>query len=373
MARKKSANRQGDIPTEEDRPTQSANGAKPRKRNRKRHAEPEPTPAAPTSADPPGYEYGNSRVGGGRLASNVIQRPPEWFVADLILKRALTFVVGNPSTGKSTFGAWLCSQARRPCIIPGYEESVDSALVPRLATNGVNLERTLILDDRMWIFPHDAQRIGDILASYQADLLWIDPIDSYLSIQGENDHSGVRYGLESLAQLAMRLSLAVVCARHPGKQPGNVCPGSRQWLAVPREIVELRRDMGPPERRALRLRKDPHNVSTGPREFLLEGPRGQPRRLLLSEPISEEDADAMGVLTPEERYLVEEAMQVLIALLSDGEQLASWCYSECEKLKLRERTVREARRRLGVIKRREGCGQNHRMFWELPHSGRPAE
>lgn len=346
---------------------------KPKKRRRKQpeRARPATEPAQP--ADPPGYEPGNSRAGMGRLASSVVQHPPVWFVEGLILSQALTFVVGNPSTGKSTFGAWLCSQAKRPVIIPGYEESIESALCPRLAANGVNLERTLILDDRLWVFPHDAQRIGDILASYQADLLWIDPVDSYLSIQGENDHSGVRYGLESLAQLAMRLNLAAVCARHPGKQPGNVCPGSRQWFAVPREVVELRRDAGPPERRALRLRKDPHNVCPGPREFLLEGPRGEPRRLILSAPISEEDADAMGVMTPEERYLVDEAKEVLQDLLSDGEQLANWCYAECEKLKLRERTVREARRRLGILKRREGSGLNHKMYWSLPDSGRPAE
>lgn len=373
MATKKILKSAAELPDTNGGQPEDTAKANPRKRQRKpkQPAQPAAEPATPAEAD--GSHANVPPTGYGRLASDVIQRPAEWFVDSLILSRALTLVTGDPSTGKSTFGAWLCSQAQRPIILPGYEESIESALVPRLQANGVNLERCRILDDRVWWLPSDYERLLAVCAGWHADLLWIDPIDSYLHCVSENDHTGVRIGLESLARLAIRLNLAVVIARHPGKQPGNICPGSRQWLAVPREVVELRRDLGPPERRAMRLRKDPHNVGTGPREFSLEGELRQPRVLKLAASITQEDVDSMGVLDAQDRYMVEEAMEMLRDLLADGEQLASWCYNECEKVKLKERTVREARRRLGVLKRREGVGQNHRMFWGLPDSGRVAE
>lgn len=319
------------------------------------------------------YRPGNSRELPGRLASTISRRAVTWFVADLVPRECLTFVLGVPDSGKSTFGAWLCSQAKRPAVLPGYEESVEVALVPRLVANGVALERTLMLDTRLWSFPHDRQTMTDVLKRHGADLLWIDPIDTYVSECGENEGQGVRAALESLARIAVDVGCAVVCARHPGKDPRNLCPGSRQWRAVPRMLLRLSLDEGPPKRRYLSHLRDPYGSGTKPREVHLDGFDRCPRVFRLGGLASNEAVEASAVSDVIDRTMIDAAADLLTALLTGGEQESKVIYAHAETERLLPRTVRQAARRVGVIIRREGVGLEHRSYWSLAHSGSPAE
>lgn len=303
-----------------------------------------------------------------------------WFLDQYLPSRVLILVVGEPRAGKSTLGAWLCAQADRPVILPGYEEDPATHLLPRLLAHQARLADVLVLDDRHWALPYDRQALTDRLRLHRCDLLWIDPIDSYLGDTGENDGQAVRAALESLARVARDVGCAVIAARHPGKVATNVCPGSRQWRAVPREIVELRRDAGPPETRVMRLLRDPHNVQPRPRAYSLVGDRGQAPIFVVGDPVSEAVADALSVGDQVERWMVDEALELIRSLLANGEQLSTVIYRHAEEQRLRERTVRVAARRLGVVIRREGSGLEHRSYWALPveapedsgHSGTPA-
>lgn len=348
--------------------TNHTNGQDKAKRPRKGKAKAAELPPAPAPAagTPPPAPPPERTPGTGRLLSAVARSAPTWFVDPLIPAGCLTLVVGDPSTGKSTFGAWLCSQAQRPVILPGNEEDVSCALLPRLLANGVDPQRCLVLDDRLWSLPTERRALTTLLRSHGADLLWMDPIDSYVGETPENDGPGVRAALEALCLIARDVGCAVAAARHPGKQPGNICPGSRQWRAVPREIVELLYDAGPPEQRVLRLRKDPYSRGDGPRAFALEGEPRQPKRFTLREGVSAELADSLGEGDAVDRWKIDEAMALLRAVLADGEQLARDCYKHAEDLRLPERTVRRAAARLGLQLRREGQGLNHRVYWALP-------
>lgn len=314
-----------------------------------------------------------SVVGQGRLASAIHAEPIRWFLPGFLPAGVLTLVVGEPRTGKSSMGAWMCSMADRPAIMPGQEEDVARLLLPRLHAHGANLHDVLILDDRQWSMPHDRQGLTDRLRAHACDLLWVDPIDSYCGETGENDGPGVRAALEALSRVARDTGALVAAARHPGKSAGNVCPGSRQWRAVPREIVELRRDPGPPERRILRLLRDPLNVAPSPRAYHLEGRTGTCPVFVLDSPIADQVADTIGQGDIVDRWMVDEAETLICALLADGEQTSVHIYQQAELHRLRERTVRVAMRRLGVVVRREGSGLEHRSYWSLPtDSGTPA-
>lgn len=95
----------------------------------------------------------------------------------------------------------------------------------------------------------------------------------------------------------------------------------------------------------------------------------------LGEPVAVDDADTIGVGDTVDRWMVDEACELIRALLRDGEVLSTTVYKHAEEQRLRERTVRLAARRLGVEIRREGSGLEHRSHWSLKQvdSGTPAE
>lgn len=327
----------------------------------------------PPAARVPEKPQGNGKPNGisidpayGRVASSIPICDPTWFLDPWIPGGAFSLVVGNPSTGKSTFGAWILSKARRPAIMPGFEEDLAKALLPRLRVNEVDLASCLMLDGKPWVFPYDRETLVKILTDNRVDLLWIDPIDSYIGDTQENDGQGVRTCLESLAKLAQDAQCAVVAARHPGKQFDNICPGSRQWRAVPRELIELRHDRGPPEKRFMRLRKDPFSRGTKARGFILFGEERKPKVLSLEEEIPESIAETLGVGDSIDRWKVDQAVELLKAVLKEGEQESCYVYSCAENERISDRTICRAGQRLGVIYRREGSGKSHRCIWSLP-------
>lgn len=321
------------------------------------------------SADPPEYQPGNSRPATGRLAVHVQRRRVEWLIPDLIPREMLTFIVGDPDAGKSSFGAWLCSQARRPAILPGFEESVESQLVPRLAANQVRLESTLILDGRLWSMPHDRQALIDALRYHAADLLWIDPIDSYVGECSEIDGDGVRAALEALVSVAQRVPCSVVAARHPGKAAGNICPGSRQWRAVPRQILHLKMDEGPPLRRFLRVAKEPSGQRPPPHECHIGGEPGEPGRFTLGPAIDPATWNGTDEADQVERWKIDDAGAFLLAILKEGALDSIEVYKRGEAERFTDRTLRRAAKKVGVEIQRTGNGREHKSEWKVIHSG----
>jgi len=331
---------------------------------------PETQPATPP--DPVEYRPGNARQPIGRLASCVASRPVSWFIPDLVPKECLTMLIGPPDAGKSTCGAWMCSVAKRPAILPGYEESVEIMLRPRLEKNGVKLNQCLLLDGRPWQLPHDRQLITDTLIRHGADLLWVDPIDTYVSDCSENEGQGVREALESFARIATDVGCAVVAVRHPGKNPNNLCPGSRQWRAVPRVILQISVDDGPPIRRFMKMFRDPFGSGNKPREVHLEGFDRQPKVFRLGDLAKPSDVESASVSDVIERTMIDSAAELLKLLLANGEVESSNVYKHMEQERFKDRTVRLAARRLNVFIRREGSGLEHRSLWSLTDSGTPA-
>jgi hypothetical protein len=243
--------------------------------------------------------------------------------------------------------------------MPGYEDDVPSSLVPRLAAAGVALERCLLLDGRLWSMPSDRRALLAALHRHQADFLWIDPIDSYCGECSENDGQLVRQALECLSGIAQDGPIAVVAARHPGKATGNLCPGSRSWRAVPRVIIEMGKDDGPPLRRWLRGWKWPYEPRIAPREVHIEGEAGAPGVLSLGDPLARGEDEVMSITDHDQRTLIDQAQEIIRAVLADGEKTIKEVYAATEVERISERTVRVAARRLGVQTRREGTGQGH--------------
>ena len=243
-----------------------------------------------------------------------------------------------------------------------------------MIAHGVELDQVRLIDKGDWQLPHCRDRLADQVERFGADLLVLDPVSSYLADGlSENDGTAVRAVLEALAWIAERTGACVVGVRHPGKASENVMVGSREWNAVPRSVVELVNDQGPPARRILRHYKDSLGQDFPPRCFELVGDQGKAKVFTLADTI-EASAAALAKEVPDrhERGKIEQAVAGLRDLLAEGEMEASAVFKWGENEKLAERTMRYAAERLGVIIRREGKGKGHRSLWSLPPAS-PAE
>jgi hypothetical protein len=301
----------------------------------------------------------------GRLASTIRPQAVCWLAEPYVARSVLHCVAGDPDSGKSCFGAWLAARAKRPCILPGREEDVGLRLIPRLLAAGVDLSRCTVLDDREYQLPDHSQALTDALRLLGSDLLWIDPIDTYLSEDHRDGGDGVRVGLESLARVAVQTGCAVVYVRHPGKQPGNWCPGVRHWRAVPRVILLLVAGTGTRRRQYLRAWRDLDGSARLPREYVLRGEPTECPQWALGPAISEEEASIMEVTDALDRAQIDRAGDLLQALLAGGEEEVRIVRKHCEDEGIGERTLQRAARRIGAVIRRQGQGREHRAYYRL--------
>src|SRR5262249_52211458 len=81
-----------------------------------------PPPAAAAAVPP---DNGRAEPLYGKLLSEMAPRSVEWIIPDLVPLGTLMAVVGDPGTGKSTFGAWVIKQAGRAVVLPGNEEDAE--------------------------------------------------------------------------------------------------------------------------------------------------------------------------------------------------------------------------------------------------------
>lgn len=301
----------------------------------------------------------------GRIASSLKAREVAWFLKPWIPKGMLSIVAGLPAVGKSTFLAWLLAQATRACVLPGYEEDVEVTTLPRLEANGADLGCIKFLDDKRYTLPRDERALIARLKEWGADILILDPIDSYLDDEmNENDGQAVRKFLESCASVAEKSKAAVVGVRHPGKDRTNVMPGSRQWRAVPRSIVELVNDGGYPAKYLVRHFKDSLGQDTRPREYHLVGERGKPRRFEFKAEVDRSlDELTKAADGPTGRAKVLEACKLIRHLFDVDEQPAvTDLVNQCRALGIGEHARDEARRLLGVTANPQSSGGKWVMY-----------
>lgn len=302
---------------------------------------------------------------GGRLGSDLRERGVDFLLRPFIPRGMLSMVVGLPAVGKSTFIAWLVAQAGCAAIMPGFEEEVEVTTLPRLQANGANLRLIRFLDDRDYRLPRDKQRIASILKHWEAEILVMDPIDSYMEEDlNENAGRDVRLMLEAAAWVAKESGAAVVGVRHPGKDRLNVMPGSRQWRAVPRSIVELCSDGNSPPRLLIRHYKDSLGQDARPRQYRLEGERGKPRRFVMSDEVDTSMGGlAQAAADPTERLDIQTAGRHIRHLFeTTTEASVTDLVNLCRSNGIGDKARREAVRLLGIFSKPSSSGGKWIMY-----------
>lgn len=305
----------------------------------------------------------------GTWAGDLARETVEWFVRPWIPKGELTIISGAPNAGKSTFGAYLMGHAWATVVLGGKEESFGKMGLSRLQANNVDPMTIRMLNDQDYRLPDHRDRILRVVERLNADLLWIDPLDNYLGDTADIDGQGVRAFLEAFTYIAHKTGCSVVGVRHPGKNPNNFLPGARTWHTVPRMVLRLLYDQGPPEQRICYSAKDSCGKLAKPTFVHLDGEEGQAPVWRFGDPTPRGTLDFLSTVTDNvERWKVDQAEQFLRAYLADGQQDSRDIYRSAESERLNDRCIRRAAERIGVEIRREGSGKDHKSMWSIPAS-----
>lgn len=303
----------------------------------------------------------------GRVASSIVARKVEFLLEPYLARGMVSFLVGEPESGKSTVAAWMMRAARRTILLPGREENFESITLPRLLANGIRLDDVLVLDDGEWIMPRAREELVRVVKVWGADLVIADPIDTYRSESGSEDNGPhVREFLECWARIGNETGASILGIRHPGKDPGNVCPGSRQWRAVPRVIIELVPDPDGSGMGIIRKYKDSLGQDIATRRYKLDGLPGEPRVFMPGNVVASLEAAALKETADrQERSVLEECKVFLRDVLKDKPMEAAEIYAMADKLKLSPRTLRLAAISLGITKTPKGFGKEYTSEWSL--------
>jgi hypothetical protein len=334
----------------------------------------------------------------GTLLSNVQPERVRWLWPGRIPFGKLTILDGDPGLGKSVLTIDLAARVSRGWSMPGEErepgddgrepagvvilsaeDGLDDTIRPRLDAAGADCERVLALDKiadsqgpRLPVVPDDCGHILEAIRRMKAKLVIIDPLTAYLAAQ-TNSHrdQDIRRALHPLAILAQQTGAAVLVVRHLNKATGGNPlyrgGGSIGIIGAARSGLLVARDPDNPDRRVLastkcNLAKLPpslsFDLSTAENGALRVGWIGacaHTAESLLAAPRDDEDRDA-----------VQEAVEVIRAILEGGPVPSDDAKKEARKAGIAERTLYRAKAILGVKSRKVSFSGKGVWQWSLP-------
>lgn len=332
--------------------------------------------------------------------STVQTKPIKWLHPGRIPRGKITVLAGDPDVGKtfltldiaarvSTGNRWpdgTSNQAGNVLILSAEDDLADT-IVPRLAAAGANLNRIHALTtvtkidskagkvvDMIPTLTEDFQAVEDEINIHQPKLLIVDPINAYLpGIDTHRDAELRSKVFAPLKKLAEDYSVAVVCVMHLNKSSSKSAKhrvsGSIAYVAASRATWLITNDKDEHSRKLM----IPVKFNIGPKPDglaykIIENQDKQPVLAWEPDPI---DIDADEALSPDGSTAPERdaAQEFLIGMLSSGPVPASDIYSEAEAFDIAKRTLKRAKKKIGIkayrtgSKGEQGGGQ---WYWKMP-------
>lgn len=375
------------------------NGQAPSLQNNHTEDPAQPAPEVSLAADVSGEDPGAEPDGLGILLSTVKPQRVEWLWPGRIPRGKLTIIDGDPGLGKSVLTVDLAARVSRGrpmpdgepgedrdpagVVILSAEDGLEDTIVPRLVAAGADLSRILALtlvwdpegkSQRLPCLPDDAPCILTAAIQVKAALIIVDPLTAYLG-ERVNSHrdADCRRALWPLAKLAEKTGAAVVVIRHLNKVGGNNPlyrgGGSIGIIGAARSGLLVARDPDTPDRRVLASTKCNLAKLPGSLSFALDSVQDGALRIGWIGPSTHTAESLLAVpRDDDDRNAVEDAEEVLRAILCDGMVLADEVKKEARKAGIGERTLYRAKASLGIESKRIGFGKDGKWHWSLPQA-----
>jgi hypothetical protein len=329
----------------------------------------------------------------------------EWLWPERIALRKMTALSGRPKIGKGLLYTDVAAETTRGTlggdldgpahvIIVTTEDDPGDTLKPRLVAAGADLDRISMFqmgskDDPVpFRVPEHADKLGDKVRERNTALVVIDPLIEFIdgSLDAHKSHA-VRQALASLNPIAREMGCAILAIIHLNKGSSTDThlrhEASAAFTQVVRGGLLLGRDPDDPEgetgdQRVLAVSSS--NLARIPPALvyridpaIVDGDDGKAIDTAQIVLIGESAADSHDLLRghdPEESGERAEASQFLEAELADGPRKAK----EVERVFTgAQRTLRRARKDLGIKAHKEPTGPAGEWWWAAPDQAFPWE
>lgn len=181
--------------------------------------------------------------------------PPEWAWSKRIPISALSLIVGDEGTGKSTLMAYLAAKLSQgqlegdlegqPCnvMVIGEEDDLDTIWTPKLHLSKAALDRVVFPEEAIDISRESHRiRLVRMIEAHNVKVIIFDAIVDSVKFGGYNS-AQMRDALMPLKEIAQELEIAVVGSLHTKKGKAksfrDLVAGSHQWVAVARSGMLL--------------------------------------------------------------------------------------------------------------------------------------
>lgn len=338
-----------------------------------------------------------------RRFSDVQPEPVRWLWPERIAKGKLTIIAGDPGLGKSQLTCSVAAIVSRGASWPVGGGRTDPATVvvfsaeddpadtirPRLDAANADPDRVVILEgirelgragesSRLFNVQEDLQVLEDNLRKItDVSLIIIDPITAYLGKADSHKNAEVRSILATLAALAARLDVAVICVTHLNKGTKSQAlmrvNGSLGFVAAARAVFFVTQSAADPERRFfLPLKLNNANLRNQGLAFSIEGVTLsggiETARVAWEDETVEIDVNEAlwAVSDGDTRNALAEAGEFLSEILADGPVEANDVRQHAQKAGHSWATVRRASKALSVKKFKVGFGGDGGWLWQIP-------
>ncbi|MDQ3639087.1 MAG: AAA family ATPase [Actinomycetota bacterium] len=333
----------------------------------------------------------------GVLLSDVAPEKIDWLWPGRLPRGKVVLLDGDPGLGKSLVTLDLAARVSAGrgwpdgggcepdgVVLLSAEDGLADTIRPRFDAAGGVPARAVALstvpdtegNERQIAIPHDLGTIEAAIERVGAVLVVIDPLAAFLAgdVNSHRDQD-VRRALAPLARLAERTGAAVVVVRHLNKASGGNAlyrgGGSIGIVGAARMAFVVGKDTEDEERRVLAPIKSNLAAPAPSLVFGLEpAENGAPRVAWRGQSTLDASALLSAPTDPEERSVLQEARDLLRDALSDGPVPASDVKREARSADISERTLKTAKRELGVFASREGESGKRgggRWLWALPN------
>jgi putative DNA primase/helicase len=339
-----------------------------------------------------------------RCAADIEPKRIDFLWPGRIARGKHTAIAGEPGDGKSQLsvyvaatisrgGEWPCGEGRAPVgnvIILNAEDGADDTVVPRLIAAGADRRRvhiisavvqdggkgrrTFNLQADLALLERKIAEIGDVA------LVIIDPISSYMGKTDSHKNSEVRGALEPVSEMAERLKVAILSITHFSKSGAanntkalHRFIGSIAFVGAPRAAFAVIDDADN-EGRILFLHAK-NNMAKPPQGLayrLVQTIIGETGEGIVASYVAWDSSPV--VMSADEalrasdgggdRKAVTEAEEFLRGTLAHGSIPAKEGEEGARALGIAPRTLKRARKRLGVIAEKGGLKEG--WTWRLP-------
>lgn len=336
----------------------------------------------------------------GVLLADVEPERIDWLWYGRLARGKVTVVDGDPGQGKSVLSLDVSARVSTgtawpdgaPCprggvVLLSAEDGLADTIRPRLDAAGADCSRIVALDlvgedQHPVTIPEDLGWIEAAVKRVEATVVVVDPLMAYLSgdVNSHRDQD-VRRALRPLKDLAERTGVAVLVIRHMNKAAGGpviyrgggsigIIGAARIGLVVGPEPKDDGND-DEPERHVLALAKKNLTPSLPSLAYRIEDANGVAVVRWDGEVEVTADQVVAGWREPESaeaKTLIDQVVAALKAVLVDGQVEAKIARRQVrEATGASDRTVDEAKSRLGVEVSREGFGPGGKFYWSLLH------